>query len=294
MTTPPPPIATPCYQALLDEFLSGKSPSTQRAYLQDLRDFQQYQGTESLSEALEDFFSSPHSQANLKAMHYRHLMEQRGLKQSSINRRISMLRALSKTALRKGLAPWALQIDPLESEKNAPTVTDPARIKKVFAWFKDQADRPLLRRDLAIVLLIRDLAFTNSELSSLRLQQLDLFLGLLHRPGTPPLKLNQRLRQALKAWVEVRCVDPGPLFDNFDHAGKAQGLSGTSIYRIIRALGEASGIKMTPRSLRQGVIRKKVQQKKEGPKGLQELLRFSGHRHVKSLKGLGPPIEDLK
>ena len=45
-------------------------------------------------------------------------------------------------------------------------------------------------------------------------------------------------------------TEAGPLFLNFDRAGKGGRLTGTSLYRIVRELGGDAGIQVRPHGLR--------------------------------------------
>ena len=47
---------------------------------------------------------------------------------------------------------------------------------------------------------------------------------------------------ALKAWLDARGTEPGPLFLNFDRARKGHRLTGRSVHRIVKALGARAGV----------------------------------------------------
>ena len=95
--------------------------------------------------------------------------------------------------------------------------------------------------------------------------------------------INKRLQTALLQWLEIRGYKAGALFQNFDHAKKATGLTGTSIYRIIKQIGQGIGQEVTPQSLRRIVIQEKISQSEGCPKKLARILEFSGHKSMKSL-----------
>jgi integrase len=52
----------------------------------------------------------------------------------------------------------------------------------------------------------------------------------------------------------MRGDEPGPLFTNFDRAAKVNRLTGVSLYRIVRRLGEKNGFKVWPHGLRHTTI----------------------------------------
>ena len=55
---------------------------------------------------------------------------------------------------------------------------------------------------------------------------------------------------ALAAWLEARGSEPGPLFVNFDRAGKGHRLTGTAVYHIVGWLGAKAGLTVRPQELR--------------------------------------------
>ncbi|MDX2470943.1 MAG: tyrosine-type recombinase/integrase [SAR324 cluster bacterium] len=275
-------LVHPELKDLLVSFFGKKAATTQRAYAQDLEDFRKYQGTEKLEDALSDFFGSPASRASLKVQHYKFLMGERGLKSTSINRRISMLKTLTKNARNKGLVAWHLEVErDIEGAIAKPIATDLKAVAALAAYFEDLPDKPIHQRNRALLYLIQDLALKSSEICDLTFANLSLSKKTL-TVGKEKKNLPKRLGQALSLWVAVRGFGAGPLFTNFDHSQKSgQGLSTTSIYRIIKGLGKEIGVELNPRSLRQGAIAHKLETKKSG---LASLMSFSGLTHEKSLK----------
>jgi integrase/recombinase XerC len=68
------------------------------------------------------------------------------------------------------------------------------------------------------------------------------------------LTFPQPTVDALRAWLEVRGSGEGPLFINFDRAGKRGCLTGTALYQMVRKLGHELGIKMRPHVIRHSSI----------------------------------------
>jgi integrase/recombinase XerC len=62
--------------------------------------------------------------------------------------------------------------------------------------------------------------------------------------------LPEPTRAALAAWLEARGPEPGPLFVNFDRAGKGRRLTGTAVYHIVGWLGSKAGLTVRPHELR--------------------------------------------
>jgi integrase/recombinase XerC len=68
------------------------------------------------------------------------------------------------------------------------------------------------------------------------------------------LTLPHETAAALRAWITVRGEEPGPLFVNFDRAGKGRRLAATSVYRMVRELGQRAGVRARPHGLRHRAI----------------------------------------
>ncbi len=118
-------------------------------------------------------------------------------------------------------------------------------------------------RDRAVLRLLYDLALRSGELVSLDLTDVDLVTSTIQvigkgRTEKESLSLPQPTKEALEKWLETRGSQPGPLFTNFDPAKKGNRLTQTSLYRIIRRLGEKNGFKTRPHALRHTAITEAV------------------------------------
>src|SRR5437660_764624 len=69
------------------------------------------------------------------------------------------------------------------------------------------------------------------------------------RPGSQLIVLDYPDPFALGAGDQ-----PGPLFTNFDRAGKGQQLTGYSLYRIVRGIRNDAGIAVRPHGLRHAAV----------------------------------------
>jgi hypothetical protein len=83
------------------------------------------------------------------------------------------------------------------------------------------------------------------------MEHLDLVAGVVAVLGKGDgerelLTLPHETAVALRAWIDVRGEEPGPLFVNFDRAGKGRRLTATSVYRMVRQLGERAGVRYGP------------------------------------------------
>ena len=110
-------------------------------------------------------------------------------------------------------------------------------------------------RDVALLRLLHDLGLRRSEAVRLDIDDVDLpgnRISLLSRGRSwkEPVTLPEPTRAALAAWLEARGSEPGPLFVNFDRAGKGHRLTGTAVYHIVGRLGAKAGLTVRPQELR--------------------------------------------
>lgn len=114
-------------------------------------------------------------------------------------------------------------------------------------------------RDRAVLRLLYDLGLRRSEVVGLDVDDLDLDAGTVAvlgkgRTQKSSLTLPGPTKEAIRQWLELRGMELGPLFINFDRARKGCRLTGTSLYRIVRSLGEQVGLRVRPHGLRHTAI----------------------------------------
>src|SRR4051794_14430322 len=86
----PPMLAGPT--DFLAAFLSGRKPTTIRAYQWDVGDFARFLGAGRPDAAVELLLGLSHGEANGLALAYRNAMVEKGLAPATINRRLAALR----------------------------------------------------------------------------------------------------------------------------------------------------------------------------------------------------------
>jgi len=100
---------------------------------------------------------------------------------------------------------------------------------------------------------------------------------------------RHRLIEALKAWLAVRGQKQGPLFTNYEHGGRGEGITRTGVYHIVKSLGQRVGIKTRPHGIRHASITEALEITKD-PRSVQ---RFSRHRDLETLMRYDDNREDL-
>lgn len=228
--------------ALVEAFLSGRNAQTIRAYRQDLETFAKYLKAPSVDEASRLLLTLSPGDANAAALGYRTTLVEQGLSGATINRRLAALRAFVKLGRTLGLVSWTLEVQNVKVEHER-DLRGPGRValKRVLAEL-GALPSPKAVRDTAILRLLHDLGLRRGEVVSLDMEHVDLEAGTVAilgkgRVARAALTLPSETSTALRAWLAVRGEAPGPLFTNFDRAGKGSRLTGTSLYRLTKGLG---------------------------------------------------------
>jgi integrase/recombinase XerC len=278
----------PAY-TLIRAFLQGKSQATLRAYRADLDFFGRYLGVKTLSESAKVLIEAPHGQANLMALNYKTEMQRRKLKATTINRRLSALRSMVQLANTLGMVAWKLEVknDRVEPYRDTAGPGE-SNFQRMLIANWSQSNQQKAIRDYAILRLLHDLGLRRGSVVSLDLADVDLaekriWVKLKRHSDKKAKELPDVTTQALVRWIMIRGSEDGPLFTNFDHAGKGRRLTGTSIYRIVRKLGEEISIQTRPHGIRHTAITEAVKKSQEVNIGLEEVVDFSDHKDVKTL-----------
>lgn len=273
---------------LIAAFLSGRNPRTIRAYSKDLADFTAAIGAGSIADAARSLFQHDHGNANRLALAYRSKMVERKLQPATINRRLAALRSLVQMARILGMVPWELEVQNVKSCAYRDT-RGPGKegFRSLLSTAAAKQNKKSIR-DTAILRLLYDLALRSGEVVKLNLSDVDLstsYISIIGKARTEKenLSLPKPTKEALDQWLSIRGSEPGPLFTNCDPAGKGQRLTQTSLYRIIRKLGEINGIKTRPHGLRHTAITEAVKMAQMNNFGLEEVCDYSRHRSVAAL-----------
>jgi integrase/recombinase XerC len=223
-------------------------------------------------------------------------MIERGLQPATINRRVATLRSLVKFANTLGLVSWTLSI------KNLPVLpyrdTDGPDRDGFRAMLAAAGTQPGPKglRDVALLRLLHDLGLRRSEAVRLDVEDVDLpgnrilILGSGRSQKKEPVTLPEPTRAALAAWLEARGSEPGPLFINFDRAGKGYRLTGTAVYHIVGRLGTKAGLSVHPQELRHLAITTALE-RTDGD--VRAVATFSRHKDLRPLSRYHDNRQDL-
>jgi integrase/recombinase XerC len=191
---------------------------------------------------------------------------------------------------------WALDVEGVRSEAYRDT-RGPGRVGflRIIEQLASRDDAKGAR-DLALLRCLYDLGLRRAEACRLDVEDLDGQAGTLAVRGkgkTEKVKLTlaPETKTALEAWLAVRGADPGPLFRSLDRGKQGTGrLSGSAVYRIVRGLGERSGIRARPHGLRHASITEALDLTRGDVRAVQ---RFSRHRDVRILERYDDNRQDL-
>ena len=211
-------------------------------------------------------------------------MIKRGLPVTTINRRLATLRSLVKLANTHGLVTWTLSVEnmPVHPTRHGGPGRDGLRAMLEAAGAQSG---PKGLRDVALLRLLHDLGLRRSEAVRLDTDDVDLPGNRILIPGRgrspkQPVSLPEPTRAALAAWLEARGPEPGPLFVNFDRAGKGQRLTGAAVYHIVGWLGAKAGLTVRPHGLRHLAITTALERSNGD---MRAVAKFSRHKDLRTL-----------
>jgi integrase/recombinase XerC len=285
---------------LIDAFLAGRNPRTLAAYQADLEDFRRFMEASpfraaTVDRAVEQLIAEGHGWAKMMASLYFADLVRRRLQNATVNRRLATLRSLVKRANTLGLVPWTLSIENLPVQPYRDT-RGPGR--DGFRAMLDAAGAqpgPKGLRDVALLRLLHDLGLRRSEAVRLDVEDVDLSENRIlvlgrGRSQKEPVRLPEPTRVALAAWLEARSAEPGPLFVNFDRAGKGHRLTGTAVYHIVGWLGAKTGLSVHPQELRHLAITTALDMT-DGD--VCAVAKFSRHKDLRPLSRYRDSRQDL-
>jgi integrase/recombinase XerC len=280
---------------LLEAFLAGRKERTIAAYRADLEDFRAFVGVATMGEASSRLLSGSHGEANAAAIAYKAQMTARRLQAATINRRFAALRSLVKLANTLGLVSWALAVENVKAQAYRDTRGPGLDAYKALLAVAQAQPGTKGLRDVALLRLLRDLGLRRGEAVRLDVSDLDLagdrimVLGKA-RSQKEPVTLPEPTKAALEAWLQARGTEDGPLFVNFDRAGKGERLTGSAVYFIVRELGTKAGLTVRPHGLRHLAITSALDLTNGDLRAVQ---KFSRHKDVRVLNIYDDNRQDL-
>lgn len=237
-------------EAVEQAFYRGSNENTRQSDKTSLAIFAQFLGVDSFRELCRRFLALGHGNANMKALEFQNWLVEQKKAPSTVNRRLSALNKLVKSFRFGGVIAWELDVQaiPVETYRD----TSGPGTERFAAAMKDLDTKidPISVRDRTILTLLHDGGLRRGELVSLDLEHYDpaapcVWIKAKKRTSRVKIDLSLEMKESIEAWLKVRGTAAGPLFTNFDPAGKGGRLTGRSVARVTnkRGVGRPHGVR---------------------------------------------------
>jgi integrase/recombinase XerC len=216
---------------------------------------------------VKQFLALDRFQAIALVLQYKAQMIQQGLKEATVNRRLSALKSLVQFANKLGHCQWSLQEiqgEPVQAYRDTTGIA-PAGIKAMLA-VPDRQTRSG-KRDYAILRLLWDNALRRQEVVGANVADFDPQRRTLAIRGKGKgsqqtlISLSLPTNEAIAQWLaELQAIalsaPANPLFIALDPAHLGHRLTGTAIYQLVQTAAQRAGIAkiMSPHRIRHSAI----------------------------------------
>ena len=270
---------------ILTALLTDKrSLNTRRAYEKDLHYFfLAAYGQKPTEAVIAEFLQLGRFEAIALALRYKSDLIAKGLKEATINRRLSALKSLVNFAAKLGKCSWNLddiQTETVQSYRDT-TGIKPDGIRKMLL----QIDRNSIKgkRDFAILRLLWDNALRRNEVVSANIGDFDFegrslqILGKGRGSQKSLISLSVGTANAIQDWLSQNETKDTkqPLFTALDRGHHGHRLTGTAIYQIVDQLAKEVEIskQMSPHRIRHSAITAALEATNGNVRKVQKLSR---------------------
>lgn len=281
------PLSSMIRQDLLSELLAAKrSVRTRHAYAKDLKDFfETISNSEPTPEMVGYFLRLEQVEAVALVSQYKAKLIERGLKEATVNRRLSAIKALVRYARQLGKCHFTLEEVKNEKVKKYRDTTGISRAN--YHKLLHEIDRSTLKgvRDYALLRLLWDNALRRGEIESANIGDFDSgaktlrILGKGRGTEMEIISLANSTVDALCAWLRERNEwnHKAPLFIALDPAHRGHRLTGSAMYWIVDRYCKQAGIKkqMSPHRVRHSSITAALDATDGNVRKVQKLSRHS-------------------
>lgn len=269
-------------ESLLEDFLKGRSPDTERTYRDAILRFAAFVGASGPEEASQKLILLTQGEANEVVMLWKNAMLEEGKAPATINVRLAAIRSLVERANLIGLVPWSIRVKNVEAKSyrdtSGPGTTTTRELLQNAAA---QENTFAAARDSAILHLLYDQALRRVEVARLDLAHLLLddaqpFLWVRGKGKreSERIYLSAAAVLALKNWLKTRGDWPGPLFHPQNRKTR---LSRSALNEIVAKV-TPEGARATPHGLRHTSITVVVEKA-----GVREGQKHSRHAKLDTL-----------
>ena len=238
-----------------------RTPSTKREYRKDLNKFfKEMTGVDPNNDSVLEFLHLTEKRAVAVVLKYKGKLLERGLKEATVNRRITSIKSLVKFARKVGVCTYSLE--DVEMEKNVAYRDTTGVDAKTYATVVRTCDRTtkIGKRDYAILRLLWENGLRRGEMSKLSVKDFDPHGQRLRIFGKGKgnndewVKISAQTISAITQWLDSRSrlIANDALFISLDNNTWGYRLSGNAIYQIVVRRFKAAGIDkvMSPHRIR--------------------------------------------
>ncbi|BAZ02865.1 integrase-recombinase protein [Tolypothrix tenuis PCC 7101] len=242
-----------------------RAASTRREYQKDLRKFfVAMTGIEPNPDSVLEFLHLSEKRAVAVVLKYKAKLLALGLKEATVNRRLSSIKSLVKFARKLGVCSYTLEEVELERVKayRDTTGVDAETINSAIGLIERSTVRG--KRDYALLRLLWENLLRRDEVSKLDVKDFDphecrlRILGKGKGTNDEWVKLSMASMNAICDWLQVRgnVSAASPLFISLDNRSKGHRLTGDGIRKIVVNYFDAAGVKklMSPHRIRHSGI----------------------------------------
>ncbi len=277
---------------VLTQFLiAHRNPSTRKAYEKDLNDFFRITtGSIATSDSVMEFLHSSRSAAVGVVLNYKAKLFEKGLAESTVNRRLASIKSLCSMGRKLGICQFTLEDvkgERVQQYRDTSGISA-GEYRKVL----DICDLTKLSgiRDYALLKLLWDNALRRNEVSLLNygdFEPLSRELTILGKgKGTQKeiIGLSTSTTNALLDWCKAykHRKKKAPLFVALDFKHKGHRITGDGIYKLVRRYCKKAGVKklMSPHRVRHSSITAALDATDGNVRKVQKLSR---HRQIDTL-----------
>jgi integrase/recombinase XerC len=242
-----------------------RAASTRREYQKDLRKFfVAMTGCDPNNDSVLEFLHLNQQRAVGVVLKYKAKLLAQGLKEATVNRRLSSIKSLVKFARKLGVCNYSLEDVELETVKvyRDTTGVDAQTMDITIAMIERSTVTG--KRDYALLRLLWENLLRRNEASQLNVKDFDpqdcrlRILGKGQGTNAEWVKLSGGTAQAMADWLQVHghLSANAPLFIALDHRSRGHRLTGDGIRKIIVNYFDAAGVKklMSPHRIRHSGI----------------------------------------
>lgn len=227
---------------ILERLFGDLRPNTLRAYKKAWDLLAAHLGLPDRISLARELIKLDGGQANGVAMDWVAAMHRQKLSAATVSARLSALKGVTKRLRILGAISWKIEVKGPEVNKYKDT-TGPGTEKVMAALIllRERTD-PKGVRDTAIIHALYTTGLRRSELANITLEDLELdkdrvWITGKGRDDREHVKVPEKARLALEAWLKIRPKGEARLFLNLDPAHYGQPLSDQGIWRITTSYG---------------------------------------------------------